>query len=132
MGNEVGFGWVRRVPHTWAPDNWAFGDAIPRADMYDDGKAIHVVVELPGVDELDLDLSFAAGRLTIWGRRKQPLNTQKHRVYLAERRGAAFRRSIPIPVSIDESGVEATLRDGLLDIVLPKTNPARRVAITPG
>jgi HSP20 family protein len=101
----------------------AFGMGImqPRVDVKETDKGIEVHAELPGVDEKDVEVSFADGMLTIRGEKKQDREEKEKGYYLMERSYGSFMRQIPMPLDVDEDKVEAKFDKGVLSVVLPKS-----------
>ncbi len=93
----------------------------PIVDVYERPAAIIVRVELPGVAKNDIKLRWRDGILTIAGTKRRPPAEQGSCRYLCmERNYGYFRRDIAIGSEIDYSKSSAELRDGLLNIQLPK------------
>ena len=97
----------------------------PRLDETEDDKAFHIKVELPGMDKDDVDITLANGQLTIRGEKKREEEEKGKDYYRNERTFGAFRRSLPIPVDVDESKIQASFKKGVLSIKLPKSEEAR-------
>jgi HSP20 family protein len=83
-----------------------------------------LTVELPGVDEKDIDVSLVGDQLTIKGEKKSEHEDKKDeagRVYhRVERSYGAFQRTMTVPYRIDPDQVSAEFKDGVLKIHLPK------------
>lgn len=97
---------------------------FPALNVWEDGDTLIAEAEVPGLKLEEIELLVVGTELTIKGRRPgagEP-NTSVHR---QERSAGAFSRTITLPVEIDSTKVDATLRDGVLSIVLPKSEPAR-------
>jgi len=93
----------------------------PTLDVYETDKEIKVDVELPGMNEKDIDITVGNNVLTISGRRETE-DTQKGKsFYRHERSFGSFRRSIELPEEVDEDNIDATYSRGVLKITLPKT-----------
>ena len=90
----------------------------------------HVDIELPGIEEKDVEASLTDNVLTIRGERKLDKEEKEQRYYLRERARGAFRRSLSFPIQIDENKVKATSADGVLSITLPKIKEAQKKAKT--
>lgn len=116
--------WGGSGPRAWAPDYWSVGALSPRADMHETETGFEVTVELPGVAERNIQLVLENNVLTVWGKAAPRRAERKGSFHIMERAAGAFRRSIPIPAQVDEDKVEASFRNGLLTIVLPKAEPA--------
>lgn len=116
----------------------AAGETVlaPRVDVRETEKAIVVQAELPGVDEKDVEIEYADGVLTIRGEKKleQREEAEEKGYYLMERAYGAFLRRIPMPVEIDENGIEAHFEKGVLTVTLPKKPEVqpRRIQIRAG
>lgn len=93
---------------------------IPHFDVRDDGQALTVEAELPGVEEKDVKVTLADGVLTIKGEKKHEREEKKDSYYLAERSFGSFERSLRLPESVDEAKVSAQFDKGVLKIVAPK------------
>ena len=98
---------------------------MPVIDETEDDKAFHVSVELPGMDEKDVDITLADRRLTIRGEKKQDKEEKGKDYYRRERNYGAFQRIIDLPGDVDESRIEAAFKKGVLSIELPKTKEAQ-------
>jgi HSP20 family protein len=97
---------------------------FPALNVWEDGDKLIAEAEVPGLKLEDIELLALGTDLTIKGRRpeaREP-NMAAHR---QERGVGEFARTVTLPVEIESSKVEATLRDGILTIVLPKAEPAR-------
>jgi len=100
------------------------GTWSPVVDIYETEKEFIVKAELPEVKQSDINIKVQDHTLTIEGERKpQRAIEGYHRV---ERAYGRFTRSFLLPSSIDQNVIKATLKDGILQIVLPK-----RVEILP-
>ncbi len=102
---------------TWELDWSGFS---PQVDIVDGEKELKVSVELPGLDEKDIEVSLSHDLLTISGEKRQEKEDKGKNYYRMERSYGSFKRSIPIPCEIKAEGVEATFKNGVLNIVLPK------------
>jgi len=99
--------------------------ALPRADVAETDAAILVSVELPGMDEKDIEVSLSGEVLTLRGEKKAEREEDHKGLYLSERIYGAFYRAIPIPGQVDADKVAAQFRNGVLTITLPRTGEAR-------
>jgi HSP20 family protein len=103
----------------------------PQADCYrtDDPPALHVVVELAGVDPASVEVVVAGRSLTISGERTRPRIAGAH--YLAmEIEYGAFKRAVELGVEIDPTNVTANYDKGMLKVVLPLTPPRREETVS--
>jgi len=100
----------------------------PCVDVVETNKEIKVSVELPGLEEKDIDVGLSKNVLTISGE-KRPEKEEKGLNYLrAERSYGSFRRSIPLSGKVDASKADAVFKKGVLTVTLPKLvkAPARK------
>jgi HSP20 family protein len=97
----------------------------PRTDVTETDEAVDVSVELPGMDEKDIDVSLSDDVLTIRGEKKAEREEKKKGYYLAERSYGSFYRSIPLPPGVDSEKAQAQFKKGVLTVTLPKTPEAQ-------
>jgi len=93
--------------------------AWPRVGLYDAGSELRVRAEVPGLSEKDLDISVEQSSLTIRGERhtEAPAGYSVHR---QERGDRSFARSFTLPCRVDAEKVTARLKNGILEMTLPK------------
>ncbi len=121
-----------RMPGHWASGHLgqqqgagSAGQAwAPAVDISERKDAYYVTAELPGVGTEDLEITFQDGLLTIQGERHHMPDTQGEKVYRAERRYGAFRRSITLPMHVQADKIEASAQDGVLLVLIPKAPEA--------
>ncbi len=105
----------------WPEKDWGW----PRLDLSESEDALTVVADLPGVDKDEIEVSVVGNRLTIKGEKKAEEEHQDSGYYRLERSYGAFYRSLWLPCEVDPARVEATYRNGVLKINLPKTEAAK-------
>jgi HSP20 family protein len=98
--------------------------AVPAFNLWDDGESFHAEAELAGLRIEDLDLAVAGSELRIRGKRQTP-SGKDWVVHRRERPSGEFSRTITFPAEIDADRVEASLKDGVLSITLPKAPTAK-------
>ena len=95
-----------------------------RCDVTETDDALVVHAELPGVEAKDMDVSIHDGVLTVRGeKRTERKEEEKGRSY-SERFFGSFERRIVLPATVDEDQIDASLKDGVLEVHLPKSTPA--------
>jgi len=104
------------------------GTFIPRVEMKEDDKQIHVTAELPGVEEKDIHISATGDVLTIEGEKKSETEKNEKGFYRSERYYGSFRRELALPGEINMDKAEAKFKDGVLTLTLPKTEQAQKAA----
>ncbi len=117
--------WKGSGSHTFMTSPLHRGELTPRVDETEDEKAFHVKVELPGMDQEDVEVTLSGGVLTIRGEKKREEEEKGKDYYRSERTFGSFRRSLPIPVDVDDGKIEAKFEKGILYIELPKTEEAQ-------
>lgn len=93
----------------------------PNVDVSESEKNITVNVELPGMDEKDVRVSFVDGHLMIRGEKTEEKEEKKKGYYRTERTFGEFMRVIPVPTGVDTNTVSTVFKKGLLSITIPKT-----------
>jgi len=105
---------------------------VPRADIYETDDRIVVVADMPGVDENSVDITLENNILTISGY-VEPVEPENYSLAYAEYRVGDYQRSFTLSDQIDQDRIEATVKDGVLRLHLPKAGPAaRKIAVKAG
>jgi HSP20 family protein len=108
----------------------------PKVDVAETDKDIEVTVELPGLDEKDVEVTLADGVLTLKGEKKSERKEEGKGFYLAERSYGSFQRSIALPEGVDVEKVSAEFSKGVLTVKAPNLpevqSNARKIAIKAG
>jgi HSP20 family protein len=103
----------------------------PNVEISDGQKELRVTAEVPGLDEKDLELILEDGVLTIRGEKKAEAEDKERR--FSERFYGQFERRIGIGSDVEQDKVNASFRNGVLTVILPKTERAqskgKRIAI---
>lgn len=134
--NRVFDGFWGRLDSPFGALPAALSGAGPRADVVETDKAVEVTVELPGMAEQDIDVSLTDDAVTVKGEKKIERQEEKTGYHLSERSYGSFTRTIALPYGVDADKAEATFRNGVLTVTLPKTEEARsrvkKVPVTGG
>ena len=93
---------------------------IPAAEMEETPEAIHLKLEVPGMDAKDIDIQVSADAISISGERKSETKTEDKGMTRSEFRYGSFRRVIPLPTRVQNTNVNAEYKDGILNLTLPK------------
>jgi len=104
----------------------------PPINLYDNGESFVVRAEIPGVDPNKLDLSVTGNTLTLRGERKQPEVEKGWNYHRQERDYGEFRRALTLPEMVDGTKVQASFKNGILEILLPRAEQAkqRKIQVT--
>lgn len=105
----------------------------PLTDIYETKDGLVILAEMPGVDPEDVDLSVENRVLTITGRASVP-EPQGYTLAHGEYRSADFRRSFALSEEVDSGKIDASMRNGVLRLVLPRRGPApaRKIVVKRG
>lgn len=96
------------------------GGRGPRLDLVQvPGEGYRVLIDLPGVEKEDLEVSTVADELVVAGDRKRPVLPSGSEVVRSERGYGRFRRTLRLPAGVDPGAVRAKLEDGVLQLTLP-------------
>lgn len=122
-----GFGW----PEVTVEGGTTF---MPVIDVIEHGDSITVQAEMPGMGGGDIELTVEGDVLTLRGEKRQEGETTEHGYHRVERRYGTFERSVRLPGYVDQEKIDATFKDGVLTVRLPKTEDhrSRRVNIKEG
>jgi HSP20 family protein len=120
-------------------DNWGDFDnfsKVPAAELTETDDAVHLKLEVPGMEAKDLDVQVMSDRVAISGERKSETKTEedgktrlcgavsptmRDKSFRTEFRYGKFSRVIPLPVRIQNTNVTADYKDGILNLTLPKS-----------
>jgi HSP20 family protein len=118
-------GWPRRE----GQEVMATGDWAPRVDIAETDSEFSIKAEIPEVKKEDVKVSVDNGVLTIKGERKLEKEEKDKKFHRVERFYGSFTRSFALPDNVDESKIEASFKDGVLRLGIPKTEKAGPKAI---
>ena len=106
------FGDLERAP--------AFANGFAPAVSFDDtGEALTLRAELPGLSEKDIDINVTANTLTVKAARKTDV-PEGYTAHRRERQSFSFAQSYELPTRVDPEKVQASLKQGVLTLTLPK------------
>lgn len=126
--------WRRPFPSLLAPERWwparAISMRMPSLDVYEEKDAMVVKAELPGMKKEEIEVNLAGQTLTIKGEKKQEEEVKEEDYYRRERSYGSFARSVELPCEVKSDQITASFKDGVLEIRMPKTEEAKKKAIT--
>lgn len=102
-----------------------FGGWIPPVDIYETPEKVVIEAEVPGVEKDNIKIEYSNGVLTIKGERKLEKEVKEEDYHRLERAYGSFQRSFSIPSTIDPDKINATYKNGVLKIELPKQEKAK-------
>jgi HSP20 family protein len=97
----------------------------PAVDVAEDENALKIHAELPGLKKDDVKISVKDGVLTLRGERKFEEEKKKDNYYRIERSYGLFARSFSLPTTVDASKIQASMKDGVLELTIPKKPEAK-------
>jgi HSP20 family protein len=98
---------------------------VPAVDIYEDDKKVVLKLEVPGIDEKDLDVSIENSTLTVKGERKLEKEEKEENFHRIERRYGSFFRAFTLPRTVDTENVNASYNAGILRLELLKKPEAQ-------
>jgi HSP20 family protein len=98
--------------------------------MFENGDALVIKAELPGLSKDDIDVRIDDGKLTLSGERRSENEVAEDKYYRRERTYGKFVRSFELPADIDSDQVAAEFKDGVLKIEIPKPEGKKPRQIT--
>ena len=122
---EFGRGALHTEPFRRFEDAFAgltphLGQLSIKADVHETDDAFKIEAEMPSLDEDDIDVSVSDGMLTIHGEKHEEKTEDREDYHLTERHFGSVKRTFPVPDAVDLGKAEATFKNGVLCISLPK------------
>ena len=122
-------------PQAWRPFNIGrmFGEmgegAQPRVDIVDRDAEILLRAQIPGVEKENIDVSVTDNTVTIRGETRQESKEEEGEYYRCEISRGAFSRTVALPADVDANGANASFKNGMLELKLPKVEKSKRRSI---
>jgi HSP20 family protein len=101
------------------------GSFIPAVDIYEDEKRVVLKLEVPGIQEKDLDVSVGNNTLNVKGERKFEKEEKEENFHRIERRYGSFFRAFTLPPTVDAENIDAKYENGILRLELKKKPEAQ-------
>jgi HSP20 family protein len=98
---------------------------VPAVDVYEDDKKVVLKLEVPGIEEKDLDIRVENHTLTVKGERKFEKEEKEENFHRIERRYGSFYRAFTLPSTVDTEAVDAKYENGVLKLELKKKPEAQ-------
>ena len=102
---------------------------MPAIDVRESDDELVVSADLPGLTKKDIEVTVEDNRLTVSGERKWDEETRNDRYHRIERAYGRFSRTLTLPSAVDAEKVEASFKDGILNVTIPKAEQAKRKQI---
>lgn len=110
-------------------ESMTVADWMPTVDISETDGEYLIKAELPEVKKEDVKVTVENGVLTLQGERRQEREEKGKKYHRVERSYGSFVRSFTLPESVDEGGVKAEYKDGVLNLHLPKSEKVKPKAI---
>jgi len=101
------------------------GNFIPAVDVLEDEHNFNLKVEVPGIEQKDLNIEVENFTLTVSGERKFEKEVKEENFHRIERRYGNFSRSFTLPNTVETENISADYSNGVLSVVLPKRAEAK-------
>ena len=122
---------MNRLFESYYPMRMRTAPGYPAMNIWTNEEGIQLTAEVPGVHPEDIDINVVGETLTLNGERKADELEEGSRYHRQERGYGKFTRSIQLPFPVNVSGVEATFKNGVLNITLPRAeeDKPRKIAV---
>ncbi len=101
----------------------------PRTNVAETESAYELAIELPGMQPEDFNIEFHEGRLSVTGERERETKTEGKTYHRLERQYGKFRRTFTLGQDVDPTGVSAEYKNGILHVMVPKSERAKPTKI---
>ncbi|BAZ48548.1 heat shock protein Hsp20 [Nostoc sp. NIES-4103] len=102
---------------------------VPAAEIKETEDAIHLKLELPGLEAKDLDVQVTENAVYVSGERKSETKTEEKGITKSEFYYGKFQRVIPLSARVQNTNVTADYKDGILNLTLPKTEQEKNKVV---
>jgi HSP20 family protein len=124
------------IPSIWEDEDWPFGLGFQDQSglsISEDEKNVYVEAHVPGINPSDIDVTFQDGYLWIKGETRESEEDKKRKYYRRSQRSFSYRVAVPADVDMSQEP-EATCRNGVMKVVLPKSAKAqpKKIAVKAG
>jgi HSP20 family protein len=116
---------LERVTSGWPHERPTRSGMFPPVNIYDNGESFLVRAELPGADRNSLDITVKSNQLVLRGQRVVRPAGEQAAYHRREREGGNFRRIVSLPENVDSTHIQATYKNGILEVVVPRAAEAR-------
>ena len=121
------------MPTRWEMPEWSRVSKmelkVPKVDIVDRDDDILVRADVPGVKKENLDVSLTDNTITIKGSTSEEKKEEKGDYYRSETMKGSFSRTMSLPSDVDGNKASTSFKDGVLEVVVPKVDKARRIKV---
>jgi HSP20 family protein len=127
--------WRRPFPTLLPPERWWPAETgmmmrLPAVDVYEDTDEVLIKAEIPGLSKEDISVQVTDSTLTIKGEKKREEAVKEDAYARCERSFGSFTRAVALPCEVKADQVKASCKNGVLEVRMPKTEEAKKNAIT--
>lgn len=123
---------------TPAPQGWASGRRVnayrPQIDVSGDDNQYEITLDVPGLSENNLSIDLKDDLLVVRGQKEEKAEQSSKQFYCIERSYGAFQRTLSLPTDADADDIQASLKDGVLTLIIPRNQAeqdnVKRIAIS--
>lgn len=105
-------------------------DFMPSVEVIDRDDQVVVRAEVPGFKKDEIEVSLSGDMLTLSGKTSTEEKEEKDNFYYSEIKRGAFTRTLQLPAEVNDSKASASMKDGVLELILPKLESSKRRTIT--
>jgi len=109
-----------KSPEDVSLDSWS-----PTTDIFETKDEYILKLEVPGISKDDIQIEFNQDTLTVKGERKEEKEVNKDNYHRIERCCGSFSRSYTLPKNVDEKKIDASMKDGILELQIPKQEESK-------
>ena len=117
---------IRRWRRPWMPDEW-----MPDLDVFEREGSLVIRADLPGLKREDVQVKVEGETLVLHGHRDEEKHVKENDYHHAERRTGTFTRTLALPDGFNPDAIEATYKDGVLEVMVPKPTAASKAVNIP-
>ena len=107
-------------------------DWMPAVDIREENNQYLLTADIPGVNRKDIEITLEEGVLTVKGERNTETDVSEQGYRRRERTHGTFMRQFTLPDTVNATGISASARDGVLEIMIPKQDKpeARKISVS--
>jgi HSP20 family protein len=117
-------------PERWWPAETGMMMRMPSVDLYEEKDDVVIKAEIPGLSKEDINVQVTDSTVTIKGEKKREEEVKEDDYYRCERSFGSFTRAVALPCDVKADQVKASFKNGVLEVRMPKTEEAKKKAIT--
>ena len=127
--------WRRPFPTLLRPERWWPAETgtmmrMPAVDVYEEKDDVVIKAEIPGLSKEEISVQVTDSTLMIKGEKKRDEEVKEDDYYRCERSFGSFTRAVALPSDVKADQVKASFKNGVLEVRLPRTEEAKKKAIT--